>query len=163
MTASTSLRNSCERLLKEIKKEAGHIQSNPLTSMLLFSALFLMVEREQAAHHTQQVSSRDSNTFHQFMNLVEQQFNTTRNAVDYAEQLFITYKTLNVLCKRVTGSTAKQLIDDYTILEAKRRLTLDKKSVQELAYELGFDEVTNFTKYFKKHTLMTPSQFHKKQ
>lgn len=163
LKASSSLKVSCDHLLSEIYKESNIAQNNSLTSMFLFSALFLMIERERTATQSQQLSKKENDTFHKFIALLETRFTETRNAVDYAEQLFVTYKTLNLLCKRITGSTAKQLIDAYTILEAKRRLVLGKEHVQKLAYELGFDEVTNFTKYFKKHTLMTPSQFKESQ
>ena len=71
----------------------------------------------------------------------------------------MTYKSLNKICKLAVNQTAKQLIDAHTILEAKRKLVIEGIQVQELAYELGFEEVTNFVKYFKKHTLVTPSQF----
>lgn len=57
----------------------------------------------------------------------------------YAQRLHITYKTLNHLCKLACQQTAKQLIDHYTILEAKRRLILTRQAVQQLAYDLGFE------------------------
>jgi len=63
--------------------------------------------------------------------------------------------------KLATKQTTKQLIDAYVILEAKRKLSIENIRVQQLADELGFDEVTNFVKYFKKNTLLTPSQFKK--
>jgi|TARA_B110000902_G_scaffold265723_1_gene350866 AraC family transcriptional activator of pobA len=47
------------------------------------------------------------------------------------------------------------------VLEAKRQLVVENIQVNQLAYALGFDEVTNFIKYFKKHTLLTPTQFKK--
>ena len=71
----------------------------------------------------------------------------------------MSYKALNQLCKKTAGKTPKQIIDEHTILEAKRRLAIENTQVTQLAYELGFDEVGNFTKYFRKHTLLTPSQF----
>lgn len=71
----------------------------------------------------------------------------------------VTYKTLNKLCKQVAHQTPKQLIDAYTILEAKRRLAIQNIQVTQLAYELGFEETTNFIRYFKKHTSMTPHLF----
>jgi len=75
--------------------------------------------------------------------------------------LNITYKSLNEICKLATNNTAKQLIDLETVLEAKRKLAVEDILIQTLAYELGFEEVTNFVKYFKRHTGLTPSQFKK--
>ncbi len=57
-----------------------------------------------------------------------------RNADYYAEQLNITYKHLNVVCKAIVKSTAKQYIDDFVILEAKRNLINSSIKSTELAY-----------------------------
>ncbi len=73
--------------------------------------------------------------------------------------LHISYKSLNQLCKQASGQTVKQLIDAHTILEIKRRLIIGRDKIQEIAYELGFDDVTYFVKFFKRHTQLTPSQF----
>ena len=156
---SPRLARSCERLLDEIHHETRSGDPNSLITMFVFSALFLMIERERAAQGRQRLSSEEQARFAQFISLLEARFTQTRNASDYASDLHLTYKGLNSLCKKATDQTAKQLIDAYTILEAKRRLVAEGKRVQELAYDLGFDEVTNFTKYFRKHTKLPPSHF----
>lgn len=143
--ASESLRNSCAHLLSEIKRETVDPAADSLTVMLLFSALFLMIEKERSSSQGYSLSQRETWVFVSFMKLLENQFRQTRNATDYADLLFTTYKTLNQLCKKATDQTVKQLIDVYIILEARHRLTIEKKSVQEIAYEVGFDEVSNFT------------------
>lgn len=160
-TPSPTLQVSCKNLLSEIINEIERKKSDPdpLILMLLFSSLLLMIKREKAKPETQLLSQNQSDKLSQFITLLEQQFTQTRNASDYADQLHITYKTLNHICKLATKKTAKQLIDAYTILESKRRLALEKKSIQQVADTLGFDEATNFVKYFKKHTLVTPSDF----
>ena len=68
---------------------------------------------------------------------------------------------LNHICKEVIQKTAKQCIDDFIILEAKRNLINSGIKSTELTYQLGFTESTNFVKYFKKHTGLTPNQFKK--
>lgn len=161
LQASSSLQKSCELLLLETEKEMKRNLPDSLIIMSLFSTLLLMIERERSPVSKGQLSKKSNENFTEFSRLLEKQFTQTRNASDYADQLHITYKSLNQLCKRATGLTAKQLIDTFTILEAKRRLIIEKKHVQELAFELGFDEVTNFTKYFKKHTQLPPSHFQK--
>ncbi len=155
------LQQSCERLLDEIEKETRSGQDNSLVSMYLFSALFLLLERQRQKSAEQLLSRGETVRFAKFIHLLELHFSQTRNASDYADALHVTYKTLNLLCKKASGQSAKQLIDAYTLLEAKRCLIVENQKVQELAYHLGFDEVTNFTKYFKKHTGQTPSSFQK--
>ena len=72
-----------------------------------------------------------------------------------------TYKHLNIVCKEVINKTAKQYIDEFVILEAKRNLVNSTIKSTELAYLMGFEESTNFVKYFKKHTGFTPNHFKK--
>lgn len=97
--------------------------------------------------------------FTRFKVLVTEHHSETRNAKDYAARLGISYKHLNQICKNVTGNTPKQFIDTYLILEIKRQLSISNLSVKELTYDFGFDEPTNFLKFFKKHTHQTPTQF----
>lgn len=158
---SPTLLESAVSLFLELDKEIKQHTSNSSVLMFLFSSLLLMIEREKNLSSESVLSEKQQTTFTTFVNLLEKQFSQTRHAADYAEQLHITYKTLNQLCKLATDKTAKELIDAYTILEAKRRLILEKQPIQQLADSLGFDEATNFVKYFKKHTSHTPAEFKK--
>lgn len=126
---------------------------------LLLKLLLLRTERIKRTLIPQGKSSETFVKFGYFRNQLENHFTRTRNAKEYAGMMNISYKYLNEICKSVTGSTAKKFIDDFVILEIKRRLATSDLSVKELTYELGFDEPTNLLKYFKKHTLQTPSQF----
>lgn len=154
-----SLKVSCESLLKEIMTEQNNSESNGLIINLLFSALFIKVMKKISQPQSKALSESRNNKFRHFILLVEDRSITTREARDYAQRLNMTYKSLNEICKLASNKTAKQLIDLETILEAKRKLAVENIQVQALAYALGFDEVTNFVKYFKKHTSLTPSQF----
>ena len=59
----------------------------------------------------------------------------------------------------VIGKTAKQFIEGRILLEAKRMLVYSNESIKEITFQLGFDEPTNFTKYFSKNADMPPVQF----
>ena len=100
-------------------------------------------------------------TFLNFKSLLEDNFSKSRNADFYAKKLSLTYKHLNTICKDTVHITAKQFIDTFVILEAKRLLINSEIKSTELAYTLGFEEPTNFVKYFKKHTGSTPNNFKK--
>lgn len=160
-TPDSELLGSCQNLLAEMVKELKHQHSDPLIPMFLFSSLFLMLRREMPESYHDRLNKDQHGKFSRFVELLEQHFHQTRDATYYAEQVHTTYKTLNQICKLATNQTAKQLIDAYTILEAKRRLVLDGLPIQQLAYEFGFEDASNFVKYFKKHTLLTPSRFQK--
>ncbi len=103
------------------------------------------------------------NVFSAFQELLFEHFKSERNASVYAEKLNMTYKHLNTICKRITQLPVKAFIDNYIVLESKRYLRCTDLSTKELAYELGFDEPSNFSKYFKKHTGQTPADFKNNQ
>lgn len=156
-----ALRLSCHSLMAEITNEVTHPESDPLIVMYLFSSLSLMLNRVRHRSHHDNLSRTQNVKFARFFELLRTRFHQERDANWYAAQIHTTYKTLNQVCKLATNQTAKQLIDAYTILEAKRRLVLSHTPTQQLAYDLGFEDASNFVKYFKNHTLLTPTQFQK--
>ena len=150
-----------QSLLKVISDEYQANTPNVGFLQVLFAALLTKVEGERPDIYHNQLSSFHIKCFERFIELIHTEFVKRLDAQAYAHKVGTSYKTLNKICKLATGMTAKQLIDAYTILEAKRRLLIENMQVKQLAFFLGFEEPTNFIKYFKKHTLMTPSQFKK--
>lgn len=126
---------------------------------LLLKLLLLKAERKKRTLIREEKHSEWFLKFVVFRNELEKHFTETRNAKEYARIMNISYKHLNEICKSVTGETIKTFIDNFLILESKRRLAISGASVKEITYQLGFDEPTNFVKFFKKHTCQSPSQF----
>ncbi len=94
--------------------------------------------------------------------LVEKQYTATRLVQKYAGQLGMSANYLNVLVRKYLGKSALNLINERVILEIKRRLLRTEKGVSEIAYDLGFDELSYFSRFFKRHTGMTPIAFREK-
>ncbi len=134
------------------------------TEAIIDSLFTIVLTKAEQLKQTQTFYQKDDQKlelFSKFNSLLYESYRTTRNADFYAQELGITYKHLNVICKELITKTAKQFIDDFIILEAKRKLINSQIKSNELAYEMGFDEPTNFTKYFKKLTGLTPNSFKK--
>ncbi|MCG9729531.1 AraC family transcriptional regulator [Shewanella sp. Isolate13] len=155
---SPALADTCGSLLYEIEKTQLRQSCDSLFSQLVFSSLLVALgeERKSSMEH---LSEAQAVRFNHFLILITQKYTETRHAQDYAKILGVTYKSLNQLCKLACGKTAKQLIDTHIILEIKRRLAIGSSQVQEVAYQLGFDDVTYFMRFFKRHTQLTPSKF----
>ncbi|KGJ94401.1 helix-turn-helix domain-containing protein [Colwellia psychrerythraea] len=158
---SKEIRATCDVLLTEIVNEYQVNKPNLNFLNLIFSAVLTKLSNERPRSYEHYLSETRTEKFMTFIHLLEINYTNTRDAKVYADMLHMTYKSLNQICKLATNKTAKQLIDAYIILEAKRKLSIENIRVQQLADDLGFDEVTNFVKYFKKYTLLTPSQFKK--
>jgi AraC family transcriptional regulator, transcriptional activator of pobA len=127
----------------------------------LYAIIFSKLERLKQLQTSHFNRTEKVITFLNFKSLLENHFSKSRNADYYADKLNITYKHLNTICKDTLHITAKQFIDAFVILEAKRLLINSEIKSTELAYALGFEEPTNFVKYFKKHTGLTPNNFKK--
>lgn len=151
----------CQTLIGEINNELIHTKSDPLIVMYLFSALSLILHRLRPALRHDKLSHEQSSKFARFMALLFEHFKKIRDANWYANQINTTYKTLNQVCKLATGLTVKQLIDAHTVLEIKRNLVVSNINTQQIAYEFGYEDPSNFVKFFKKHTQLTPGQFQK--
>lgn len=94
-----------------------------------------------------------------FRNLVEQHYSTEKHIAFYAAKLHITPNHLSETIREVTGETPVDSIRRRTLLEAKRRLLANEGSIKELAYQLGYDNVSYFIKLFKVETGLTPTEF----
>lgn len=156
--------SNVEKYIRLFYDEYNNFQENynkENTYHALHSIIFSKLERIKQDQTIHLKSSEKLITFLDFKSLLKNHFNKSRNADFYAKKLNITYKHLNTIYKNTVALTAKQFIDDFIVLEAKRLLINSEIKSTELAYSLGFEEPTNFIKYFKKHTRFTPNQFKK--
>ncbi len=151
-----------QTLINEMITEIKLDNSDPLLIMYLFSALALLLHRLRPEVRHDKLSTEQSLKLARFFALMQEHFEHIRDANWYANQVNTTYKTLNQVCKVATGLTAKQMIDAFTLIEMKRRLIVTNAPSQQIAYDFGFEDASNFVKYFKKQTTLTPSQFQKK-
>jgi AraC family transcriptional regulator, transcriptional activator of pobA len=102
-----------------------------------------------------------------FLELLERQFPIDdnhqkvhlRSASDFALQLNLHVNHLNSTIKEVTKKTTSHLIAERIVQESKILLKHSSWSVTEIAFALGFTEVTHFNNFFKKHVALSPLKF----
>ncbi len=83
-------------------------------------------------------------------------------SVNYlAERLNISPGYLTDVLKQESGKTALEHIHIYLISEAKNRLMGDDQSISEIAYALGFENLSYFSRLFKKEVGISPNMFKK--
>lgn len=78
-----------------------------------------------------------------------------------AEELHISSRYLSDLLKQESGKTALELIHIYLVSEAKNLLKTEDQSVSEIAYALGFENMSYFSRLFKREVGISPIQFKK--
>ena len=73
--------------------------------------------------------------------------------------LYKSPKTLSNIFSKFSDKTPLQFIHERRSLEAKRLLQYSEKSIKEIAYELGFEDLQIFGRFFKKTEGITASEF----
>ena len=130
---------------------------------LVVSALFniILAKAEELKHLSNDLSLADpkSTLLLRFIKLIAKHHTKSRSAQEYATRLGVSYKHLNATCGRCLNQTAKAIIDDYVVLQAKRKLTIEQMRSSDVAYDLGFGDPTNFTKFFRQKTGTSPKGF----
>ena len=94
-----------------------------------------------------------------FARLLTEHFREERSVLYYARLLFVTPRYLTQTIKEITGKTAGELIDEMVIMEAKLHLNNMSVSIAQVAESLYFSDQFFFSKFFKKHAGMTPSEY----
>jgi len=100
--------------------------------------------------------------FVEFRNLVEMHYAEKKTVQEYAEMMLVTQKTINQTTRMIVDLSAKQFIIDRLLLEIKRYLGQGKLTINEISDLMGFDEPSNFTKFFKRYEGVSPTEFKKK-
>ena len=76
-----------------------------------------------------------------------------------ADRLCLSPNYLSDLLKKETGESALKHIQQKILEMAKERVSGTRKSVSEIAYELGFQYPQHFSRWFKKQTGTTPNEY----
>lgn len=103
--------------------------------------------------------SRQEDVFDRFIALVNEHCARHHTLDFYADRLCITQRYLGTLVRQASGTTAKEWIDRAIINEAKVALRHSHITVAQLADTLNFPNAAFFTKFFKRMTGMTPTQY----
>lgn len=134
---------------------AKGVQGNAMVFEGLLKALFASI-KEEAVKDGQQVYSKGA----QLIALLQERL--VNSVAYYAGVLHTSPENLNAICKKEFDKTASAVITEALIKEAKRKLCYTDAPIAQLANLFEFNDASNFVKYFKRHTGVTPLQYRKK-
>ena len=134
-------------------------RSDPLSARSLEAIrelVLALVEPEPAPRHHGDPRFDIYDSFEQLLNAADP---PPRTVAACARQLGCSTRTLSRACQAMAGSAPKTLLDEAIALEAQRRLSLSSASVSDVADTLGFNELSNFSRFFQRITGQSPSAF----
>jgi AraC-like DNA-binding protein len=153
------------KMFEEIKSD--YIHKYDVLRNLVFELLHFALKIQPATNFDRQQINASTRIATIFQELLERQFPiddnhqriNLRSASEFANQLNVHVNHLNRAVKEITQKTTSQLIAERVLQEAKILLRHSAWSVSEIAFALGFTEVTHFNNFFKKHVLISPLKF----
>lgn len=94
-----------------------------------------------------------------FNELIKTNIRNERNVQFYADHMSISVSKLNEISKDIYGTTPKKIIASAVVNEVKLLLKHTPLTIKEIAYELNFEDTSNFTRFFMKATGLSPKEY----
>ncbi|WP_234571150.1 helix-turn-helix domain-containing protein [Rhodohalobacter sp. 614A] len=164
------LNESEEREIKEIFSALNrHYHENPENISVLISYTHVLVSLIESFYRRQ--FSTDIKKYNpivtEFQQLLRDYYNKEVNQIPtvqyFADKLHLSPNYLGDIVKHHTEKTAIETIHEFILQKAKKLLRDGHSNMSQIAYQLGFEYPNNFSKFFKNHTDLTPSEFRKRQ
>lgn len=148
-----------ERLAAENEKNGEYCRQNIILSVNAILLYMQEIKKMEEQPNREIISDSKDKLFHEFRIKLTQKFREERSVQYYADCMDVSTRHLNAICQRTSGQNAKEIIDQYTIVELQVALMYTHKSFQELVNEFHFPDQSYLNRYFKRHTGYSLSEF----
>ena len=91
--------------------------------------------------------------------MVENNFKEKHNLAEYAELMHKSSKTISNIFSKIGSKSPSQYIQERKMLEARRLLQSSNMQIKEIAYEVGYEDLQTFSRFFKNKEGISPSKF----
>lgn len=134
----------------------------PTNNQILFNSLFKAILSKLLEHAPiPQPIKKHQSDYKKFFLLVERHVEKERTVIFYAKQMHTTPQNLNSICKKCVGMSASRIIADVIIKRSKRLLKYSSLSINEISYQMNFNDPSHYVKFFKRITEQTPNSYRK--
>ncbi|MET4140982.1 helix-turn-helix domain-containing protein [Pedobacter sp. UYP1] len=144
-------------LLTNINRETWEYSAKSLISVL-FNEIDVNL-RNSIYNIPNSGNIRETTLVNEFKALVNEHFLQERAVVFYADKISVSSGYLHRIVKKQLGITPGAFVNAFLFSEAKSLLSYSTYNISEIAEKLSFSDIYSFSKYFKKHSGMSPSQY----
>jgi len=149
------------KLLSELQLLSMELSRKPIVSELIDLrckiVLYLVKVHNRAAFSLSKKPR--SAIIYNFQMLVESNLNKQTSVSFYARELGVTANYLTILCKKILKTSALGFIHQRRLIKAKKLIQDVDVPIKEIAYELGFNEYSHFSTFFKAKMGVSPKQY----
>lgn len=146
---------TCQLIVDLLEQE--YHNSSRIGLMKAYLKAFCIIITEEL--NNQESLTNDKQRIQQLVTLIEENYKVQKDSGFYAEKLNVSTHHLNDIVRLARGTTVKKMIAQRLLLEAKRELSYGALTTKEVAFKLGFNDASYFSRFFKKQTNYSPEQF----
>lgn len=152
---NTVSQKTCHSLIALLEEEYhGNSRMNLIKAYL--KAFCIIITEDLVS---QQSLVNDKQRIQNLIVLIEEYYSTEKETKFYAEKLNVSTHHLNDIVRLSRATTVKKMIAQRILLEAKRELSFGALTIKEVAFKLGFNDASYFSRFFKKQTGYNPDHF----
>lgn len=108
---------------------------------------------------TNEPIKREHELYRQFIQLLMTHYTQEHEVSFYAKKCGVTPAHFSGAIRKASGHSPLAIITGIIIMNAKVQLKSTRLPVKEIAFSLGFNNLSFFNKYFRKHVKMTPQEY----
>ena len=155
-----SLITTWDILLSEMDAK-DNLQIDMLQSMLK-RVLILCARSLMSTANYVKLENSQADIIREFNYLVEGHFAKHHDVAFYASKLNKSPKTLSNLFAVFSERPPLSIIHDRIMIHARKQIAYTQLSIKEIAYDLGYDDLQSFSRFFKNKEGISPAQFREK-
>ena len=140
--------------------DASGLQDSTETLYPLILGMFCQVRNIcRRLEDTAMPMSHSEKILYDFLDLLHTHYSKQRRVSFYADELSLTPRHLSTVIRLVSGRSAARWIEEYVVLEAQILLRNSPMTIKEIAYKLGFNDQSLFSKYFSRVSGGSPESY----
>lgn len=155
-----SLENYWENFSMEMNSK-DNLQKDMLQSILKQILIFCARSLKKSSNFDR-LEKNEVDIIREFNFLVEGHFSKHHDVAFYASKLNKSPKTLSNLFALVSNRPPISIIHDRIMLHARRQINYTNLSIKEIAYDLGYEDIQTFSRFFKNREGISPIQYREK-
>lgn len=150
-----------QAILEEFRAKEEGFENIIKANLEVFFIQYLRFRQRDQIAENNKADNYQQEKLQEFLDMLEANISAEKRASAYADMISLSPFQLNSITKSLLGKTVADLIEDQILLEAKRYLLATSNQVNQIAFQLGYEDVSYFIRLFKKLTGHTPEAFRK--